>query len=575
MKYISKLINLIFLKFKLNFFLFIVFTLIAIFFETFSLAALLPVLDFFSSENTNLFDGRTDFILNFFSNMKILNTEYLIIFVILFAFIIKNLFLIYYQYWQSIFTLKIERFLASELYKTYLKRDMIFHIKTHSGTLIRNMSVEIKNVTKSISALLVMIVEILMTFTLILILLYVSPTETILTSLIVGSAGIAIIYFTNNKIKQLSKSRAEIDQRYNKNLIDTFNSINDIKLMNKLSFFSIIHDKLKNKYFLNIKKFALINAIPRPLIEIIIISIIVSFIFLSLSNSSDVGEAITIVGLFGIVGLRLLPAFSRIVVSFQSLKFRYVSFQILYDEFKGQINGNKLETLSKTRFKSNLFTNNINFKNITFNYQDKKIFDNFNFQIKKNRMLFIYGESGSGKSTLLNLLMGLIKPNEGQILLDGRTNIHDDIINWRNIVSYVPQQIYLLDESIQSNIAFGEKIKDIDYQKLREVINLSKLNNFFNENDIGDYKLGEKGTKISGGQMQRIGVARALYRRPEVLLLDESTNGLDYETEKYFLEDLNKLKKNITIVFVSHREHIKDYADDYIEIKKLNLLRHD
>mgnify|MGYP001163842878 CR=1 FL=1 len=575
MKYISKLINLIFLKFKLNFFLFIVFTLIAIFFETFSLAALLPVLDFFSSENTNLFDGRTDFILNFFSNMKILNTEYLIIFVILFAFIIKNLFLIYYQYWQSIFTLKIERFLASELYKTYLKRDMIFHIKTHSGTLIRNMSVEIKNVTKSISALLVMIVEILMTFTLILILLYVSPTETILTSLIVGSAGIAIIYFTNNKIKQLSKSRAEIDQRYNKNLIDTFNSINDIKLMNKLSFFSIIHDKLKNKYFLNIKKFALINAIPRPLIEIIIISIIVSFIFLSLSNSSDVGEAITIVGLFGIVGLRLLPAFSRIVVSFQSLKFRYVSFQILYDEFKGQINGNKLETLSKTRFKSNLFTNNINFKNITFNYQDKKIFDNFNFQIKKNRMLFIYGESGSGKSTLLNLLMGLIKPNEGQILLDGRTNIHDDIINWRNIVSYVPQQIYLLDESIQSNIAFGEKIKDIDYQKLREVINLSKLNNFFNENDIGDYKLGEKGTKISGGQIQRIGVARALYRRPEVLLLDESTNGLDYETEKYFLEDLNKLKKNITIVFVSHREHIKDYADDYIEIKKLNLLRHD
>lgn len=575
MKYISKLINLIFLKFKLNFFLFIVFTLIAIFFETFSLAALLPVLDFFSSENTNLFDGRTDFILNFFSNMKILNTEYLIIFVILFAFIIKNLFLIYYQYWQSIFTLKIERFLASELYKTYLKRDMIFHIKTHSGTLIRNMSVEIKNVTKSISALLVMIIEILMTFTLILILLYVSPTETILTSLIVGSAGIAIIYFTNNKIKQLSKSRAEIDQRYNKNLIDTFNSINDIKLMNKLSFFSIIHDKLKNKYFLNIKKFALINAIPRPLIEIIIISIIVSFIFLSLSNSSEVGEAITIVGLFGIVGLRLLPAFSRIVVSFQSLKFRYVSFQILYDEFKGQINGNKLETLSKTRFKSNLFTNNINFKNITFNYQDKKIFDNFNFQIKKNRMLFIYGESGSGKSTLLNLLMGLIKPNEGQILLDGRTNIHDDIINWRNIVSYVPQQIYLLDESIQSNIAFGEKIKDIDYQKLREVINLSKLNNFFNENDIGDYKLGEKGTKISGGQIQRIGVARALYRRPEVLLLDESTNGLDYETEKYFLEDLNKLKKNITIVFVSHREHIKDYADDYIEIKKLNLLRHD
>lgn len=571
MNYIFKFVSIIYPKFKLSFLLFFIFTLIAILFETFSLATLIPVLEFFSSEEKNLFEGKTDFILKFFSNIKILNYENIIIFMIFITFIVKNLFLIFYQFWQSVFTLKIERFLASELYKVYLQKDMMFHLKTHSGTLIRNMSVEIKNVTKSISSLLVMIIEILMTLTLIIILLYISPTETFFTSIVIGTSGLLIIYFTNKKVKVLSEKRAEIDQRYNKNLIDSLNSINDIKLMNKLNFFSIIHDKLKNKYFYNIRQFALINAIPRPLIEIVIISVITFFIFISLNRNSNIYEAVTIIGLFGLVGLRLLPAFSRIVVSFQSLKFRYISFQILYEEFNKKINDIKI--IDNEKYEKDLFLKNISFKNISFSYGQKKIFENFNFEVKKNKLLLIYGESGSGKSTLLNLLMGLIKPTSGDILLDNKDSIFNNKTNWRNIVSYVPQQIYLLDDTIEKNIAFGEKTKNIDYERLKRVIRLSKLDNFLRENDLNNYHLGEKGVKISGGQIQRMGVARALYRNPKVLLLDESTNGLDYETEKNFLNDLKELKKEITIIFVSHREHIKEHADEFIEIKKLNSLR--
>ena len=570
MNYIYKFVRIIYPKFKLSFLLFFFFTLIAILFETFSLAALIPVLEFFSSDGKNLFDGKTDFIIKFISNIKIFNYEYIIILIIFITFIVKNLFLIFYQFWQSVFTLRIERYLASELYKVYLQKDMMFHLKTHSGTLIRNMSVEIKNVTKSISSLLVMIIEIFMTLTLIIILLYVSPTETFFTSIIIGSSGLLIIYFTNKKVKVLSEKRAEIDQRYNKNLIDSLNSINDIKLMNKLNFFSIIHDKLKNKYFYNIRQFSLINAIPRPLIEIVIISVITFFIFISLNRDPNINEAVTIIGLFGIVGLRLLPAFSRIVVSFQNLKFRYISFQILYEEFNKKINDVKI--LENEKSEKDLFLKKISFKNISFKYEQKKIFENFNFEIKKNKLLLIYGESGSGKSTLLNLLMGLIEPTSGDILLDDQDSIFNNKTNWRNIVSYVPQQIYLLDDTIEKNIAFGEKTKNIDHERLKQVIKLSKLDNFLRENDLNKYNLGEKGMKISGGQIQRIGVARALYRNPKVLLLDESTNGLDYETEKNFLNDLKELKKEITIIFVSHREHIKDHADEFVEIKKLNSL---
>lgn len=573
MTYIFKFISLIYPKFKINFFLFFLFTVIAILFETFSIAALIPVLDFFSSEENSIFEGKTDFILNFLSSFKILNYKYTIILIIFFIFLIKNLFFIFNQFWQSLFTLKIERFIASQLFKIYLNKDMMFYINTHSGTLIRNMSVEIKNVTKSISSLFIMLIEILMTFTLIIILLYVSPTETFFTSIIVGASGLFIIYFTNKKIKVLSENRALIDKRYNKNLIDTFNSINDIKLMNKLNFFSVIHDKLKNKYFYNIKNFALINAFPRPLMEIIILTLIFSFIIFSLNRDININDAIATLGLFGIVGLRLLPAFSRIIVSFQSLKFRSASFQILYEELNKKIEYNAIEPYQNRNIKSDLFSEKINLKNISFKHGDNKIFENFNLEIKKNRLLFVYGESGAGKSTLLNLIMGLIKPTQGEILLDNKHSIYDNIGNWRNIVSYVPQHLYLLDETIEKNIAFGEKVKDIDYEKLKEVIKLSKLEDYLNENDLNKHSLGEKGMKMSGGQIQRMGVARALYRKPKILLLDESTNGLDYETEKSFLNDLNDLKKEITIIFVSHREHIKDYADDFVEIKKLNFLR--
>ena len=187
--------------------------------------------------------------------------------------------------------------------------------------------------------------------------------------------------------------------------------------------------------------------------------------------------------------------------------------------------------------------------------------------MKKNKFTFICGESGSGKSTLLNLIMGLIKPYHGEILIDGDKNLYENLYEWRNLVGYVPQNVYLLDESIEKNIAFGEKKENINQDLLKKVIKLSNLDKFAFEKDLSNFKLGEKGNKASGGQVQRIGVARALYKNPSILILDESTNGLDYETEKNFMKDIQKLKENVTIVFVSHRKHIQEYADEYFEIK--------
>ena len=444
---------------------------------------------------------------------------------------------------------------------------MEFYLSIHSGTLIRNMTSEIKNVTKSISSLFIMIIEILILFFILAFLFYVSPVVTFFSLILVGGFGLLILFFNNKKINSLSKNRAQIDKQYNKNLIDSFNAINEIKLMNKISFFLDLHNTFKDRYFFNAKKFAIINSIPRPLMEIIVVISISSIIFFSFSREIEISTTITTLGLFLFAGLKILPSISKIIVSFQSIKFRFISFKILLDELTLSSNLENIKLIEGKAKSKNLFKRNLNLKNISFKYKEKKIFDSFNFILKKNKFTFIFGESGSGKSTLLNLIMGLIKPQQGEILIDGDKNLHENLYEWRNLVGYVPQNVYLLDESIEKNIAFGEKKENIDQDLLKKVIKLSSLDKFSFDKDLYNFKLGEKGSKISGGQVQRIGVARALYKNPSILILDESTNGLDYETEKNFMKDIQKLKEKLTIVFVSHRKHIQEYADEYLEIK--------
>ena len=278
-------------------------------------------------------------------------------------------------------------------------------------------------------------------------------------------------------------------------------------------------------------------------------------------NYSSV-ELVTVLSVWAVAAIRLLPSYNRISSNLQNI----VSSKSALDELTKDFINFKNEKNKKDNLiekESNLSTfKNIYFKNISFSYlgAEKKIIKDVNFKIKIGSKIAIIGDSGSGKTTLLDLVLGLIKPQNGEILIDEK-NIENHLKGWQKNIGYVPQKIYLTDDTIKKNIAFGVPESEINVMKIERAIRLAQLNNFINSLNRGiDTIVGEDGIKISGGQRQRIGIARALYRDPLVLVLDEATNALDEETENTLLTDLIKSNNDRTIIMVSHRQSaLKDF----------------
>jgi len=302
--------------------------------------------------------------------------------------------------------------------------------------------------------------------------------------------------------------------------------------------------------------------------------LIITVFFYLYSLEIEFTSLITSIALFGAAAFRILPSLNRILQAFQDLSFNAPSINIINKEFKNnsivndQINEKKVHKIN--------FTDSININNLSFGYSNdtsKIILNNINLEIKKGDHIGIVGKSGQGKSTFVDLLLGLIKPINGQITIDG---IALENINFNGMLfGYVPQNIYLTDDSIINNIAFGESKKNINYNNLDDAINNAQLSDFIKNLENGlDTIVGERGVRISGGQLQRVGIARALYRNPDIIILDEATSSLDVETENQFMNSINNLIKNKTLITISHRFNTLKNCNKIYELKdqKLSLV---
>ena len=253
------------------------------------------------------------------------------------------------------------------------------------------------------------------------------------------------------------------------------------------------------------------------------------------------------------------------------MRYNYISLDIIYKELrlKNSKPKNYANIKSKTKFEKE-----INFKNIYFKYPKKNeyVFNKINVKIKSNNIIGLIGESGSGKTTFIDILSGLLKPSKGQILVDGKSIIGKER-SWQNNIGYIPQLIFLTDDTIKNNIAFGEKKENIDNLKINKVLSISSLIKFIKNLPMKlNYKVGEYGNRISGGQRQRIGIARALYNNPKILIMDEATSALDFKTEKEIMKSIYLMKGKKTIIISSHNKNILNKCDIIFKFIKGKIL---
>ena len=445
--------------------------------------------------------------------------------------------------------------ISNKIYSSYLNKDYSFFLKNNSSNLISNITTEINNFTSSVFAsFLAFLTEIFLILAIISFLFIKFFTFSFILLLFFFLVFLLSIFFYKKKIKEKGLKKSSLDI-YKLNLLQkSFYAIQAIKLdsienyfINKFSFANKAIGRI-------VAFFGIVQDLQKSLWEILIIfsfgfTMYISFNFLGLFIS----EMTLIVGTFAIAFFRLLPSLNRIFICINSFKYYSYSINFIYDE----IFLNKDPIVIKNKTIDNFqFSKQIEIKNVSFQYDPNSplILDNVNLKIYQNSLTFIKGESGSGKSTLLNIICGLLFPTKGQVLVDNK-NINDLLKSYRSKIGYVPQKTLLLEDSILDNIVFGQHVENLDLNLVKEVISKSKLNKLINKLPNGlNTIIGERGSSLSGGEQQRIGIARALYKKPEILILDEATSALDEETERLLLKEILELQEFMTIIMVSHKK---------------------
>ena len=379
---------------------------------------------------------------------------------------------------------------------------------------------------------------------------------------------------TSKKLSALGQIRQKEDGLIIQKVQQGLGGIREIKIYNRESGFGDFF-KVSNKNLFNVSwKSQFIQKLPKPLLEFATVfsMVIVVFIFLSLNLST--GYIVTVLALFGLAAVRMLPSLVRIYNSIQTIQFGFPALELINKELKEVRITSKNEKVEET-VRPLKFSKSIKIENLSFVYPESKskIFNRINFEIPKGKLIGIEGPSGSGKSTLVDLILGLIKPNEGKILVDN-FDISAALLSWQKNVSYVPQNVFLTDDSIKKNIAFGLKDREIEKTKLTNSIIASELAEFVNTlPEKSETVIGERGARLSGGQRQRIGLARALYHEPELLILDETTSSLEKEIEERIMETILKIQKDKTIIVISHDKNLLNNCEIIYSIEKNNIIR--
>ena len=536
--------------------------------EILSIGAIIPLFSF-------LLKGNFNYVYEIFNitNFNLENSNLILLSIILLItiFFLKNLFLIIFSWIDSSFYYKVGKRISDEVFKNYLHSKYLFLINKKNSKLIFNSSDAIKMFRNALMSFTQIINECTVFFGISIFLAYLDYKVFSLIFISLIAIMFTISFSIRNLNLRLGRGVKRYENRFINSIIQSFNTIKDIKIKKKEDFF---FSEFEQNNFLRTKYSHLnffIGLIPKYIIEFVILCIVLISIFFYSKFNNDFDLLIIKIGILSAAAVRLLPSVFRIITSFQRLNF---CFPLLKD-LKKEILENKKNLIINKKTKKKL-NQDIYFKDfkaikIKFRYPGntkKAVIENLNIKLQKKRITLISGKTGSGKTTLLDLLTGLIEPEKGFFQINGKKykNLPDF---WIDNIAYVSQNIALLNSSILRNITFGDEGKKVDNKKLKSSIINSQLKSFIKSQKNGvNANIGEKGVKISGGERQRIALARAFYSNKKVLILDEATNALDKKIEYKIFKYLKNESLNKIVVVISHDLSLNKFCDNVIKINK-------
>ena len=445
---------------------------------------------------------------------------------------------------------------SMRLMERYLHQPYIYFLNTNTADLSKNILSEVSTyVNKVLIISLQLATNAIVSISIIALLVSINPVVALIVSSVLGIVYVLIFSIIRKYLGRKGIERAGVNSLKYKYVSEAFGGIKDVKLLGRENVFLRLFSKPSMKYAMNDAMSEVISETPKYILETIAFGGIIVLILVMIGSGNSVDVFLPLITLYAFGGYRLLPALQKVFNAFTKLKYNLPIVEILHRDYKDLSDTEKLsdmDNISPLKFK-----NEISLENIIFYYPNTReaVINNQSLIIKANTSVGFVGPTGCGKTTMIDIILGLLKAEEGSLFVDGVKIDDKNRSNWQRNLGYVPQSIFLIDDTIKKNIAFGIPDNEIDFEAIKQAAVIANLHDFI-ENDLEfgyETMVGERGVRLSGGQRQRIGIARAVYHNPTVLIMDEATSALDGLTESAIMDAINNLSHKKTIIMIAHR----------------------
>lgn len=543
-------------------------------FDLLGVSLIVPIVNLFTDSSaieTNKWAMLAKNILHIKSNRSLM---IVLIITMIAVYVIKNLYIIGMNklMYKIVYEYRVK--LETRLLTCYMYQDYTFHLNKNVATIQRVTS-DVDLFYNMIIGLLNIINQAVVCILLVAYLFVEDFYTTLGIVIILGGAIITLYKVQHRTQEERGKVNRESGMQANKWIQQSFGGIKEIQVLGREEFFLDKCIEYIKKSTIALRKSNIAQTTPKPIMEMICISCLLLIVLFRVLLGGDMADFISVLAVFALAAFRLLPSFNTISAYMASIAFQKDSVDGIYNDIieMESLSEKKINKLDAGELK---FDKEIKVNHLSYKYPntDKWILDDVSFSIKKNESVGFMGPSGAGKSTLIDIVLGVLPIEKGSIEVDD-VNIKENMKGWHNIVGYIPQTIYLMDDNIRNNVAFGiDKDKVFD-ERIWEALEEAQIADFVRDLPNGlDTEIGDRGVRLSGGQRQRLGIARALYNDPKVLFFDEATSALDNETEAALMESINSLKGKRTMLIIAHRLHTIENCDVIYEVSDKKVTKH-